>query len=253
MTIPSNIKNFQKDRANDLEIVAEILQRNIPNINTGSLWKSISFLKSSKIPQLKDKTSDYSAWGYDIDELTFSFPIPRHVRPQGISELVLSLGIRIIANYDDWETPNDPLREFSFKVEIQGIGDKSKSYYNGFHIDRHPSPSTDIQEIHPLYHLQNLNPSRNKLFNYGDVLYLDAPRIIHYPMDFILGIGFLTANFAPEIYNRLLDDSRFFRLYKNYQQIFWKPYIHLLASYWKPFSKKEKNWKPNQICPYFLD
>ena len=75
---------------------------------------------------------------------------------------------------------------------------------------------------------------------------------MHYPMDFILGIGFLTSNFFPTAFDVLLDDAIFTGLYREYQERLWKPYAHTMANHWD-YDRAKIVWKPTStICPFIL-
>lgn len=256
MKISKKLMKFRKERAQELDNVERLLTQHIPSINCSPLRKAISSLRNDqKWILFKDKSRDVNTWGYDIRDLTFQIPETRHIQPAGIKRLELYFSIKIIANYQDWDTSNDPLRELSFRVLIRGVGDKTAQ--TGFHIDRHELENPINGEIHPSYHFQNsVNPNNEDQFEYGSVLSLDAPRVMHYPMDFILGIGFLTANFSPKYYEKLLDTHPYPRYLKESQERIWKPYAHLMSSYWKsPLSapKTSLNWNSKQICPYLQD
>lgn len=253
MKIKDETMHFRNERARELQMVAEVLERHIDSGISAPLRKPISLLKDdSFVLPLKNGTVDQGTWGYEIDDFLLRPPIPRHIKPS-VTELSISLSIKMIARCDAWQNLGDPLQELSFKVVLRGLRDKN--YYTGFHIDRHDGglPNAD-GEIHPVYHLQHLvNPCHEDTFEYGTVLSLDTPRIMHYPMEFILGLGYLTANYYPIAYETLLDDGLFYKLFKDYQEKIWKPYSHTLSYYWRPLDELSITWKPELVCPYLLD
>lgn len=243
---------FRTQRSNDLKIVAACLDRLIGDVNSSSIYNAASQLEK-EIPRLKGGESKLSYWGYEIDGFEMPVSTLRHVRPQGIRNASLTLNMKLIADIDCWDTYSDPFLEFNFNAVLKGVGDKNS--YMGFHIDRHENSDNDSDEPHPLYHLQyNPNPNRKENFEHGDVMCLDTPRIMHFPLDFILGIGFLTTNFFPVAFESLSDEPLFRSLYKNYQEKIIKPYSHAIANNWV-FEKEKLNWQPNigaSICPYLL-
>jgi hypothetical protein len=252
MKIKDEIMHFRNERARELEMVAELLERHIESGISAPLWKAIGLLKDdSFVLPFKDGRVDRNTWGYEIEGFTFRPAIPKHIKPN-VTDLSITLNIKIIANCADWENLNDPLQELSFKAILRGLGDKD--YYTGFHIDRHDGGTNPEGEIHPVYHLQYLvNPNNDHAFEYGTALSLDTPRIMHYPMEFVLGLGYLTANYFPLAYETLLDDGFYYQLFKDYQARIWKPYSHTMAYYWKPLDESSIAWNPALICPYFLD
>ena len=251
MNISERIMHFRSERAKELEIVASSIEKNIESGACGPIQKAISFLRdSSKILPFKNGSTDRNTWGYEINNFEIKIPNSRHLVPSGLGSLSLMLDMRIIADCENWQNLMDPLRELYFKVVIRGIGDKN--YYSGFHLDKHTFDNNG--EIHPIYHLQHLvNPHDDTDFQYGSVLGMDTPRIMHYPLDFVLGIGYLTANFFPLAYETLLDDGFYYNLYREYQERLWKPYIHTLAGYWKPFDERSISWNPKLVCPFLVD
>jgi len=251
MKVRNNIMHFRKERARELEILGKALEKNIQSGVSSPIQRAVSQLQDPNFVLLfKDGSTDPDIWGYEIDDFELDIPKSRHIAPNEVDNLKLSLSLKVIANCADWENLNDPLRELSFRVRIKGLGDKA--YYSGFHIDRHPIQNNE-GEIHPIYHLQYIvNPNEENDFAYGNVLSIDTPRVMHYPLEFVLGIGYLTSNFFPTAYQVLLDDGCFVNLYRCYQKRFWKPYSHALANYWKPYSEVDITWDPRAVCPFLV-
>lgn len=252
MSIPKNIMLFREKRGSELRMIAKVLTKTIGGgLNTSPILQAAKQLEDVNfIPTLKNGTRDQNYWGYDIEDFVIPVQTIRHIRPQGIKEVSITLTMKVIAHYNEWSTLSDPLAELNFNVVIRGVGKESS--YSGFHIDRHDMSSSST-EPHPIYHLQYLvNPLDSDDFNYGSVLHLDTPRIMHYPMDFILGVGFLTSNFYPTAFEVLLDDGIFTGLYREYQERIWKPFAHTMASHWD-FDKANIVWKPTStLCPYLI-
>lgn len=84
-------------------------------------------------------------------------------------------------------------------------------------------------------------------------MFIDTPRLLHFPLDFILGIGFLTSNFFPAAFGYLCEEREFVKLNNQYQEIIWKPYYHTMANHWKPFEQGAITWSPtSDLCPILL-
>ncbi len=245
MAVSKTIMHFRNERARELERMAKLLEKCIGNdVNTTSIYKAISDLKNENIiPVLKDGSYDQNVWGYDIEDFEMTLESLKHVKPTSIKNGKVYLSIKMRANFNNWDDMND--------VFIKGIADKV--YHFGFHIDRHCSTAVST-EPHPLYHLQyNINPTNSPTFETGSIMYLDTPRLTHFPLDFILGIGFLTSNFFPTAFTLLAEENEYFKLNSEYQQRIWKPYFHTLANQWKPFEQGNITWSPvNELCPIFI-
>jgi hypothetical protein len=252
MSVSKHIMHFRDSRASELELIARLLNKNFKSsINTYPIYNAIKQLRNPDyIPTLKDGSANPECWGYEIEDFIFPVEALKHIRPDGIKNIEIILNMKLIANCKEWESLSDPLCDLNFNVIVRGVGEQTN--YSGFHIDRHFDGAVST-EPHPIYHLQySSNPFNEIGFDYGRTLWLDTPRIMHYPMDFILGIGFLTSNFSPSIFYNLLDDGTFTNLYKQYQERIWKPFSHSLADHW-PFTKGDVVWKPTStLCPYLI-
>lgn len=247
---------FRKKRADDLRIIARTLdgvfgsERGVPNIKTTPL---ITAAKNLEDGIIGDRMMEGSIWGYEIFDFKFPVETIRHIRPKDIKKVELTLNMRLEADFDDWGTLNDPLLSLNFSVVLKAVTNKTN--YLCFHIDKHDM-SKFSTEPHPIYHIQ-YNPKPKSVadsnFDYGNVLHFDTPRLMHQPLDFTLGIGFLISNFAPSKWNKLIEDRFFKKAYLEYQKNILKPYNHSLANHWNPMLSEEVTWKAtNHICPFIV-
>jgi hypothetical protein len=243
MEVPKRIMHFREERAIQLDQMAQLLEGCLGNVNTGPIYKASGQLRDDdNIPLLKGGIINNTVWGYDIEDFEIPLDTLKHVKPLSIYKGSVILNLKIRGSVDAWNDMNDPFLELNFNVDIKGIGDKV--YHFGFHIDRHDL-TTATAEPHPIYHIQyNVNPTNSKDFDYGSIMYIDTPRLLHYPLDFILGIGFLTSNFFPDAFSLLKEDRVFTKLNNQYQERIWKPYFHTLANHWKPFEQADIKWNP---------
>lgn len=194
-------------------------------------------------------------WGYHIDGLRIPIDINtiRHMRPTGFSSAEIIVDLDIESKISEWSNLNDPFTQLSFRTLLKGVNKiTNKNHYLNFHIDRHNG--TETKEIHPLYHLQYLQNAKNKEkddFCHGDSLQLDIPRMMHFPMELILGVSFVLSNFSPEIYSKLIQERGYHKLSKEYQEKVWRPYINSLNDFW---TAQPNNWvwNPRLNCPFFL-
>jgi hypothetical protein len=253
MAVSSKYMSFRNARAQDLRQMISIVEKVVGgDIPSYKVHAAISQLQDKEfIPKLKDESTDESVWGYDIEDFTLPLDTLKHAIPTNIKKGEIILNMKLRGNIDDWDSFKDPFIELVFKVMVRGVG-KDKAYHFGFHIDRHNGSSS--KEPHPIYHLQyNFNPTESSDINLGDLFYIDTPRIMHKPMDFILGVGFLTSNFFPTGFQILSEEREFVKLNNAYQKSVWRPYFHTLANNWKPFDERNIIWNPIQnICPIIL-
>lgn len=253
MAVSSKNMSFRNERAKDLRQLTQLLSRVVGgDVTTSVLETVISQLQNKDfIPKLKDGSTNENIWGYDVEDFKMPLDTLSHVKPQDIIKGEVILNMKLRAKIEHWNTFNDPFIELAYNVMIKGVG--QKTYHFGFHIDKHVG-NVNTKEPHPIYHLQyNFNPTKSNNPNLGDLFYIDTPRIMHKPVDFILGIGFLTSNFYPIAFESLIDEREFVKLQQSYQTAIWKPYFHTLANQWKPFAEANIVWNPiNDICPIFI-
>jgi hypothetical protein len=263
MAVSDKNMSFRRSRAKDLEQLSQILTNEVGDITTSVLQIAITQLRDKDfIPTLKDGSRNEGIWGYDIEGFKFPLETLKHIKPNNIKSGEVFLDIKLRARIDSWKTFNDPFEELGFNVTMKGSG--NQTYYFGFHIDKHIVKNENVgekdsnenieNEPHPIYHLQyNLNPTKSKEPNLGDLFYIDTPRIMHKPIDFVLGISFLMSNFYPTAFKVLKEQRGYKKLHDDYQDAIWKPYFHTLANQWKPFEEGNIVWNPiNNICPVFI-
>lgn len=194
-------------------------------------------------------------WGYKIEGITI--PIEestlRHIRPLGFSSVEVIVDLDLESQVSEWLNLNDPFTHLSFRSLLKGSNTITKKiHYLSFHIDRHNGATPN--EVHPLYHLQYLQNGKvtNKnSFDHGDSLQLDIPRMMHFPMELVLGISFIMSNFCPKSYASLIQDRQYINLCKVYQERVWRPYINSLDKFWTTNSHQWL-WNPKLNCPYLL-
>lgn len=259
MSIPDKIMHFRRERAQELRRYADLLEKHVGNGISSKLYQGVTQLNdSSFIPYYRDNKGnadnrEVNIWGYNINDIELDIWTIEHIRPKGLSVAKAYLDINLVADFRKWNCMCDPFCELSINVTIKGIvqGSEEGVHYFGFHLDRHHE-SQKSDELHPVYHLHYIqNPKKLKDFNYGSTLNIDCPRFTHYPMDIILGLTFLIANFQPLNYNKLINDREFNKILKDYQAIILKPYSHTLSTNWSSDGSKI-DWEANLLCPYLV-
>lgn len=102
-----------------------------------------------------------------------------------------------------------------------------------WHLDFHDDSSPEF--IHPNYHFHHGGRRiKQETEDYGELVLLDAPRLMHPPLDLFLAVDLLASNFLKERYWRnLRADTTYQEIIKESQLNWWKKYYQQIADYWK--------------------
>jgi hypothetical protein len=184
------------------------------------------------------------------------------------------MSLAISGHPDHPEHPTDPLDSLEFNLRIYGDGKEPRSHCS-WHLDRHLSEdnnepedeeeesgkaqakgtSEDEQEpgdAHPRYHFQfgGRHMSDEK---YGNALLLGSPRLAHPPLDAVLGVDFVLANFRGAEWRKLLSENpNYQRILGNSQRRFWRPYIQSIGACWANDRFPREAWDPRDVWPSMM-
>lgn len=233
----SEIAKFKRERARDLKSLYEVLINKL-GVNKEDIYSIIEASNNLSQDANSKSTDDY--WGYDIRNVLMPFSTTKHLVPKEMRNARLILNCYLKGHIPKWDNGEDPFEEYSFSAVIYGYHN-SEVHSVGWHVDR--DNPTDSDEYHPLYHMQYSNGTtalkHNHIienadsFEWGNLISIDTPRIPHYPMDMILGIGFGLTQFNKKgIFEMFLDDAAFGPLYRKSQNAVMKPYYQYISSHW---------------------
>lgn len=137
---------------------------------------------------------------------------------------------------------NDPIQEYQIQL-ILTVRDLEKLLAkSAWHFEKHPdrkadgTPENSPEFHHPLYHLHfgGYEMTEDEEVEFGNILVLEAPRIMHPPMDIVLAVDFVLNNFyschACQPFINLLKDPEYFRIVEKARDRFLKPFALGLAS-----------------------
>lgn len=248
--IPKQVLLHREEMASDLLSLAKLLEKHY--LNTGQIRKAASLLKEvSYIPKIQQKDEvNYNYIGYHVNDIDFIFTEPpSHTHPDGLENITLHFDINLIKEYTQDPIYSDPLKHLEFNIVVIGYKD-GKEHIISYHLDRHPEGENDPTEAHPKYHFQfggRKLDKKNK--DFGQSIILDSPRIMHYPMDIVLGIDFIISNFFPEVWQELKKENDYVTIISEYKNQFMKPYFCSLANHWNGMINGKSSWNSEQICP----
>lgn len=188
-------------------------------------------------------------WEVTITDMEMPIESPKHVTPGKLSKfLKLFVSIHMTGSGEKWDDEADCILSLGFRVEVLGIDKQNpqNSFKTGFHIDKVDN-ADDSAEMHPLYHVHFLNDS---VIGGTSALSMDVPRLVHHPVDVLLGILLVYANYNQTGYKKLLENGGFMGLCRDSAK-------HILTPYYKSLSRVP--WTEGSIsdydkllCPYLI-
>ena len=230
-------------------------------------YKSLENI-SEKLYDLCGKLQRRDFIGYKVEDIIIVFDelekFPKKLSHHNSAiDLILKFNIKLEIDYDNLINGNDPFNDFSFNIVITGRNknnQNSKLSY-AIHFDRHnlKEERESIEkrkgrkplQPHPVYHFQfGGNELKDKEIDHGQALFLDSPRIMHHPMELILGIDFILSNFFPRIWDKIKGERRYKKILKKYQKYFIQPYFQSIANSFD--SALTQNWNAQEIYPQLI-
>lgn len=195
-------------------------------------------------------TTTLDEWGYKIENLILPVGDVRNTEPAGIVVRV-NMGCECRSKVADYNKTCDPFTVYSFHLHVYGDY-QGMTYSWGMHLEK--DTSNKPTEWHPQYHLHcfdGRNEMKHALKDTDQkrgMLYLNVPRLAHYPLDIVLGIGFCLMNFhTKDVFTKLYQQDREFpRLYQASQERVLEPYFNAITS----TSGAGTGWAGKQeLCP----
>jgi hypothetical protein len=256
---------FRAERAKELLTLKDLLRQVMPIVPA-----SIDALSTAATTC---RLSKNDLWHYEVTNLVFPRISVhrsgvRHSRP-AIEEYEVALTVNAFGTCTEEDSLSDPLSDLNVDIVVNGYTKRKRQKINALHLDSHPprtekerlrQPVPDLIEayttsgkrvnnIHPRYHFQigGKHVWDKPSYEFGSQLILETPRIAHPPLDAILAIDFVLANYYAETWTNLLKaDNRYSDLVETAQEIFWRPYLFAAASTWNPYSVASPRWLPQQ-------
>lgn len=219
--------------------------RTIPDINAESLQRAKKIIVSSPYVDKQEKIN------YIIDDIivTISKTDLKRLSKIPCSEIYLAeMRIRMNGVIDAqlWrEVEKNPWDTLTFGVELIVLSMNGNSYSKKFHVDQINREEISFKEVHPLSHLHF-----NDTLEDGDGKSINVPRLVHYPMDVVLGLSMALQNFAPEMFKKLRTKGQYISLVYESQK-------RILLPYFSSFSncidlEGKSNEAVRTLCPYLL-
>lgn len=195
------------------------------------------FLEISKQCELID-----NIWHYPTRPILIIMPhtcIPNHTVPKLLRDCESSLEIRLSLTGDikiksDRSMVDDPMHQIDgFDIVVS-----TDKYISSWHLDRHIMAEGEAEGtyVHPIYHfthggfeMEGPYESSNSEDYYGNAIIMRNPRLMHPPMDLILGLDFVFNQFMPRNTLSILKDPVYMDLIEQVKGFLWQPFALALA------------------------
>jgi hypothetical protein len=258
MVATKEAQKIRMEMAKDIKFFIEVLESYFDSISDArSIVKILE--NKNNIPTYDYINANPNNWGYDVS-IMLPLTILSGMKPLSIQLSSLEFSMKIIANSANYKNDYyDPLVYLEFNLLTIGYSTNGRGgMVHSLHLDRHPNNSYS-DDPHPKYHFQfggrKLSEKITNDAEYGKNMFFDAPRIMHYPMDFILGIDFILSNYYSSVWNTLKETNHQYNsLIAKYQEIFLKPYFNSMSQHWSirtPFTQRD--WNTQDICPQIVE
>lgn len=110
------------------------------------------------------------------------------------------------------------------------------THFSSWHLDRHimEKEEGEGENLHPLYHMTYgghymESKQEQDIDVYGKSLIIRAPRLMHPPLELILGLDFIFRHYIPRKKLPLLDYKPYIDIVENIKKEIWFPYALALA------------------------
>lgn len=224
------------------EIIKDL--RNLKKILENDWQENISYTWVLNLDS-KQNTSGYTFGKSSKNSLTFkNIDLGRHVRPsfeEGLSDIKVMLGIDIkhyASNTSLYCIKNLGVNFFIGGSVIDKEGNGMDVLFS-LHLDKDEKGDKKHEFTHPLYHLNfggttMTKPKEdNTPWDFGSLLLMEAPRLVHHPMDVVLAVDFILRNFYKEEKHIKITEQRAYKLLlKNATDRYLKPYYQGIMSKW---------------------
>lgn len=232
------------DYAVAIRFFADAVQKSFPDFDTEAL---------NRFAGECQKITDRKEWKYNLR--LFNFPRRTfketkldNTRPTQANSYEITISAKLDGVYSKSDDA-DSINNLEVNLLINSfLDDNSDGPCCAWHLDSHPpvgaTGNTDSPFAHPRYHWQY---GGNKIWDaangndafYGLHLLLESPRIPHAPLDVILAVDYVLANFYGKIWEKLKDDDDYKVWIEKSQSMYWKPYFKIINSYWDGHLNKD--------------
>lgn len=194
----------------------------------------LSRLNSIRDTIIEDKnTFSYTFTPFEI-VLPQSFK-PSHTMPKNVGSISITISVKDTVkvrwfNSKQVEDPMINLTEFNIILK------SGQTHFSSWHLDRHIMNRSEGEgdNIHPIYHMTYAghymeSQQEDGMDVYGKALIVRAPRLMHPPLELILGLDFIFRHYVPRQNLPLLDHTPYIDIVEKIKKQIWFPFALAMA------------------------
>jgi len=222
-----NHDDIRAQRANELRYLQNFL-------NKTAKVKGLTALADAATQCKREKPDgNEEQWAYSFAGLVFEPENLGQILPPDATNIRIELAMSVVGHCD----PNpDPLNALVADIVIKGqrvVDNETVPLVFSWHIDRRKGELIEGNASEPLYHVQHAGSVMQGFgSSWGSAVFLEAPRLVHPPLNAFIACDMILSNFLPKTRQKLALDGNYKKWLKQAQRDMWKPYIEAISSAW---------------------
>ena len=201
---------------------------------SSSLFLNLEILHNT----IKESNTIDNSIAYSLAPLQINLPESlSHTIPIGSNSIIVHFSVKNINLKRNESVITNPIdRLDSFNIVIKGKDIDENELISSWHLDKR-KVSDCYNFIEPEFHFTfgGHYMDSNSSWDFGQLLLMRTPRIMHPPLDLILGIDFILNNYISKEYNSIfIGDKRYIEIIQKVKELIWRPYA-------LSFAKKMQN------------
>ena len=241
----NEFEGIKRQICTKIDYLYEALCASIPSINAESLFRSKNIINESPFVNQNERIN------CSIEDVIIKVPSTeiKHLSRldgENIDQVELRISLNGCINANAWKDEDkNPWETLTLRTKLIVLT-MTDLYSKNYHVDLIESKENVYQEIHPLSHIHFQDTRENCAKN----VEIDVPRLVHFPLDMVLGLSIALRNYMPEAYEKLKNNSIYLGLCYESQK-------RLLVPYFEDYKNGiDNNGKANKtiqkVCPYLV-
>ena len=235
------IDKIRDEIAEDFRVLATLLNDNRVSSDVSPLYRAASNIQTEGF--LLEPI-----WGYKLEGLSFQLDRPSGTMPTDLDNFVIDLSVMV--TIDSTTKPDDPFKDLQVNIQ-KSVAKKACNTIlkAAWHLDKHIYERAN--SIHPLYHFQLGGQKIKELEgDLGRTFITTAPRIMHPPMEVVIAVDFILANYWYNKWYELKANSSYDDIVNRAYHRYWGPFFRRLGKHFETISLEE-NDNAMLLCPSF--